>query len=149
MTLNYAKHEEEFYGVFKLVNGEEVLGRAVLTKDEGQGSVETLVFLQDPVAVHIVQKPLDENKMARGIGFAKWQQLSDEDFYILREKDIITVSSMSKDVIFMYETFINGEDGAAAKKAKLNLDPDKHKSIGFIGKVEEYRSKLEDLFKSS
>jgi len=56
---------------------------------------------------------------------------------------------MSKDVIFMYETFINGEDGAAAKKAKLNLDPDKHKSIGFIGKVEEYRSKLEDLFKSS
>ena len=26
---NYAKHEEEFYGVFKLVNGEEILGKAM------------------------------------------------------------------------------------------------------------------------
>ena len=145
MAINYAKHEEEFYGVFKLLNGEEVLGRAVLTVDGN----ESLVFIQDPVAVHIVQKPMNENQMARGIGFAKWQQLSDEDFYIIREKDIITVSSMSKDVIFMYETYINGEKGTEEKKAKMRLDPSKHKSLGYIGKVEEYRSKLEDLFKNN
>ena len=27
--INYAKHDEEFYGIFKLVSGEEVLGKAV------------------------------------------------------------------------------------------------------------------------
>ena len=40
--ISYAKHEEEFYGVFKLVSGEEVLGKAVLTEDSG----ETLCFIQ-------------------------------------------------------------------------------------------------------
>ena len=39
--ISYAKHEEEFYGVLKLVSGEEVLGKAVLT-NEGN---ETLCFI--------------------------------------------------------------------------------------------------------
>ena len=89
MSINYAKHEEEFYGVFKLISGEEVLGRSVLTEDQG----ESLVFIQDPVVVQLIDKPIDDKKMARAIGFTKWQQLSDEDFYIIREKDIVTVSS--------------------------------------------------------
>ena len=33
--INYARHDEEFYGVFKLLHGEEVLGKAVLTEDNG------------------------------------------------------------------------------------------------------------------
>ena len=141
MAINYAKHDEEFYGVFKLLSGEEVLGKAVLTDDNG----ETLVFLQDPVCVHIVEKRIDETKMARGIGFAKWQQLSDEDFYIVREKDIITVSSMSKDIIFMYETYIHGEDGTEEKKIRMKTDLDA--SMGYIGKIDEARALFERLFK--
>ena len=89
MAINYAKHEEEFYGVFKLVSGEEVLGKAVLTEDQG----ESLVFIQEPVCIQFIDKEINEKKLARAIGFSKWQQLSDEDFYIIREKDIITVSS--------------------------------------------------------
>ena len=63
--INYARHDEEFYGIFKLLNGEEVLGKAVLTEDDG----ESLVFIQEPVSVHIITKEIDEGKMARGIGF--------------------------------------------------------------------------------
>ena len=44
-------HEEEFYGVLKLVSGEEVLG-AVLT-NEGN---ETLCFIQNPIAVQMVER---------------------------------------------------------------------------------------------
>ena len=50
--INYARHDEEFYGIFKLVNGEEVLGKAVLTEDNG----ETLVFIQNPVCTQIITK---------------------------------------------------------------------------------------------
>ena len=57
--INYARHDEEFYGIFKLVNGEEVLGKAVATEDNG----ETLVFLQDPVSVHAVTKEIGETKV--------------------------------------------------------------------------------------
>ena len=54
MAINYAKHEEEFYGVFKLVSGEEVLGRAVLTEDQG----ESLVFIQEPVCIPFIDLSL-------------------------------------------------------------------------------------------
>ena len=69
--INYAKHDEEFYGIFKLVSGEEVLGKAVITDDEN----ETLVFIQDPVAVQVITKEIDEQKVARGMGFAPWMQM--------------------------------------------------------------------------
>ena len=38
--INFIKHEEEFYGIFKLVSGDEVLAKAVITKDHQ----ESLVF---------------------------------------------------------------------------------------------------------
>ena len=56
MTINYAKHDEEFHGVFKLVSGEEILAKAVLTtEDYGTDTKESLAFLQDPVLslIHI------------------------------------------------------------------------------------------------
>ena len=147
MAINYAKHEEEFYGVFKLTSGEEILGKAVITQDGD----ESLVFLQQPVSVHVIEKSMsqDGNKMARGIGFAKWQQLSDEDFYIIREKDILTVSSMTKECMFMYETYINGDDGTVKKKSSLEMNLDEHNSLGHRGKIDDSRQKFEDIFKTS
>ena len=76
--ISYAKHEEEFYGVFKLVSGEEVLGKAVLTEDSG----ETLCFIQNPACTVVINNKDDEGRNVRGVGFAKWMQFSDEDFYI-------------------------------------------------------------------
>lgn len=141
--INYAKHDEEFYGIFKLISGEEVLGKAVLTEDND----ETLVFLQNPVALQIIHKDLDDEKVTRGIGFAKWQQLSDDDFFILREKDIITVSSMSKAVILMYEAFVMSEvDNIDEKRSSAQTDP--NRSSGYLGAIDDTRKLLEKIFKN-
>ena len=138
--INYARHDEEFYGVFKLVNGEEVLGKAVLTEDNGQ----TLVFIQDPVCTQIITKETEDGRTVRGMGFAKWMQFSDEDFYILTEKDIITVTSMSKEVSFMYEAFVMGEDDEKKNKTQLDLEPE----MGYLGKIDEARKLFERIYKS-
>ncbi|ADO99650.1 hypothetical protein RW291109_127 [Cyanophage S-RIM12_RW_29_1109] len=138
--INYARHDEEFYGVFKLLNGEEVLGKAVLTEDEG----ETLVFLQDPVCTQVIHKELEEGKMIRGVGFSKWMQFSNEDFFILREKDILTVTSMSKEVSYLYEAFIISEDGEKSSKTKVDLEPE----MGYLGKIDEARKLLEKIYRS-
>ena len=141
--INYAKHDEEFYGIFKLVSGEEVLGKAVITDD----NEETLVFISDPVAVQmIVKESPDENKVVRGMGFAHWQQMSDEDFFILREKDIITVASMKKEIIIMYEAYLLSEQDTdkLKKERELELDP----SIGYLGKIDQARRSLEKIFKN-
>ena len=139
--INYARHDEDFHGVFKLVNGEEVLGRAVLTEDEG----ETLVFIQDPVCTQSIIRENEDGKTVKGIGFAKWMQFSDEEFFILREKDILTVTSMSNEVIILYEAFIGGDDMDEKKKqAKIELEP----SMGYLGKIDEARKLFEKIYKS-
>ena len=141
--ISYAKHEEEFYGVFKLVSGEEVLGKAVLTEDSG----ETLCFIQNPVCTLVVNKETEDGRQVRGVGFAKWMQFSDEDFYIIREKDVLSVSSMSKEITFMYEAFIQQENkGKPPKKDNLKIDP--KPGMGYLGKIDDYRKIFEKLFKT-
>ena len=138
--ISYARHDEEFYGIFKLLNGEEVLGKAVLTEDEGS----TLVFIQDPVSTQIVTKESDDGRTIRGIGFAKWMQFSDEDFFIIREKDILTVTSMSKEVTFLYEAFLLGDN--LDKKDTTKIDPEPE--MGYLGKINEARNLFERIYKS-
>ena len=116
------------------------MGKAVLTEDNG----ETLVFIQNPVATQIVTKETDDGRTVRGVGFAKWMQFSDEDFFILREKDILTVTSMSKEVSFMYEAFIIGDDDEKKNDAKLDLQPE----MGYLGKTEEARRLFEKIYRS-
>ena len=146
MTINYAKHDEEFYGVFKLLNGEEILGKAVLTQ-EGEG--ETLCFLSDPVVISVIEKQISEGKMMRGMGFHKWMQLSDEEFFIIREKDIIAVASMSKEIVLMYETYLANEmdETHEAKQERLKRKKSSIQNAkGYLGKIDEARAKFEKLF---
>ena len=141
--ISYAKHEEEFYGVFKLVSGEEVLGKSVLTEDNG----ETLCFVQNPVSTVVMNNKDNEGRNVRGVGFAKWMQFSDEDFYIIREKDVLTVSSMSKEITFMYEAFVQSENkGKPPKKDNLKIDP--KPNMRYLGKIDDYRKIFEKLYKT-
>jgi hypothetical protein len=145
MTINYAKHDEEFYGVFKLLNGEEILGKAVLTNETN----ETLCFISDPVVIQVIEKQISEGKMMRGMGFHKWMQLSDEEFFIIREKDIIAVASMSKEVVLMYETYLanEGDENNEAKKERVARKKSNIQNAkGYLGKIDEARAKFEKLF---
>ena len=144
MAINYAKHDEEFYGVFKLLNGEEILGKAVLTNETN----ETLCFISDPVVIQVIEKRISEDKMMRGMGFHRWMQLSDEEFFIIREKDIISVASMSKEVVLMYETFLSQDaEGAEQKMQRQQRRKTKiQEATGYLGKVEEARALFEKLY---
>ena len=141
--INYAKHEEEFYGVIKLSNGEELLAKIILTEEEG----ESLAFMQDPVGIQVINKSVDENKMMKAMGFHKWMQLSDEEFFIIREKDIIAVASMSKEVVLMYETFITSNDPLLNNKEVRTKRRTKIDNVrGFLGKVDEARALFEKIY---
>ena len=52
--ISYCKHDEEFFGVFKLITGEEVLAKAVLSTEEN--CTETLAFLQEPVCIQVINQ---------------------------------------------------------------------------------------------
>ena len=140
--INYAKHDEEFHAVFKLLSGDEVLGKTILTEDNG----ETLAFVQDPVCVEIFNKDMkDENKVMRGMAFNKWMQLAEEEFYIIREKDIIAVASMNKDVMIMYNAFITGTEISEERRRQAEIAIKNQQ--GQIGNIEDARKLFEKIYK--
>ena len=97
--------------------------------------------------MQVYTKELDsEHKVVRGMGFTRWMQMSDEDFFILREKDILTVASMSRDVTLMYEAYILGEDIANRKMTQNQADI--KKTAGYLGKINEARALFEKLYDS-
>ena len=138
--INYTKKDEDFHGIFKLVSGEEVLAKAVITEDSG----ECLVFMQDPVVIHTITNPISDTKVMRGMGFTKWMPMSDEEFFIVRDKDIMTMGTMSKPVMLMYEAFILGDDPVAKNRRKTTIED----STGYLGKIEEARLRFEKLYYS-
>ena len=69
---------------------------------------------------------------------------SDEDFFIIREKDILTVTSMSKEVTFLYEAFLLGDN--LDKKDTTKIDPEPE--MGYLGKINEARNLFERIYKS-
>ena len=136
--INYTKKDEDFHGIFKLVSGEEVLAKAVITEQDG----DCLIFLQDPVCVHAITKEISDQKVMRGMGFTKWMPMSDEDFFIVRDRDIITMGTMSKPIILMYEAFILGDDPTKIHRRKTKVD----NSTGYIVKIEDARTMFEKLY---
>ena len=138
--INYARHDEEFYGIFKLTNGEEILSKALLTDDEG----ETILFLTNPVTLEIFTRETDDGKVAKGMGFSHWMQLSDEDLFIVREKDILSLATMSKETIIMYEAYINGE--TPVKPDRNRTWP--QKEMGYLGSIDDARKILEKIYKN-
>lgn len=139
--INHVKHDEEFHGIFKLVSGEEILAKGVLTEDKG----ESLLFISDPVSVQAITKDVGDQKILRGMGFTKWIPMSDEEFFILREKDIVTIATMSKAVVLMYEAYIVGEDVHGAKMKERQIPPSS--SSGYLGNTKDIRDLLEKLYK--
>jgi len=140
--INYIRHDEEFYFIAKLVSGEQVIGKGFAMEEEG----ETFIYVSDPLELNVVVKNLDKDKSIKGVGLNKWMHFSEEDFYIIREKDIITIAALSQELIIMYDLFWKKEnEGDTLDEKKVDLDHE----MGLIGKVDDVRSKLEKIFKAS
>ena len=70
-------------------------------------------------------------------------QLSDEDFFIVREKDIISLATMSRETIIMYEQYINGE--TPVKPDLKRVSP--QKEMGYLGSIDDARKIFEKIYK--
>ena len=54
--LNYVRHDEEFHCTIKLMNGDELVGRVIVTTDEETN--KDVVYIEDPLRV----KPLPKSR---------------------------------------------------------------------------------------
>ena len=74
MSINYIKHEQEFYGVCKLISGETIIGSMIATEEDNEPGV-TLLYVSDPAVAqqHSVEK---DGQMGMAVGFIKWMMWS-------------------------------------------------------------------------
>ena len=141
-SLSYIRPDEEFFGAIKLMNGEEIIGKIVVSDGEGGH----MAFIQDPAKVH-ANDTMSEGKRAVAVGLKKWMVFSAEDFYIIPEDRILTIAPLSTEAIVMYKYFIQSElklRHPTGRSTSQEIDPDL--GMGLIGKVDETRKRLEDLF---
>lgn len=144
--INYIRHDEEFYFIAKLVSGEQIIGKGFAMEDQGR----TQIYVGDPIEIQIISRPIGDGKGIKGVAMNKWVEFSDEDFFIIDEKDIMTIAGLSQEMIYMYELFIKKsstketiEDEIKNKKVEMDSE------MGLKGKIKDIRKKLEQIYNKS
>ncbi len=74
-------------------------------------------------------------------------QMSGEDVFSLREKDIIMVTEMIKEIVLMYEAYILSEDMTSKKMTKNHTDI--KQTAGYLGKINEARALFDRIYKEN
>lgn len=139
--INYIKHEQEFFGLIKLRSGETIMGSMIATEEDFQPG-KTVFYIQDPASPvnHPVEK---EGQPGMAVGLIRWMMFSEEDFYMVNEDDVITCAPMAMEAVLMYKMWLRKEKGGKNSDVEIEIN----KNMGLVGKVSDFRSKLEDFWK--
>ena len=125
---------DEFVATIKLVTGEEILSKVVITNDQQE---ETIV-LDNPLICQEVRSYGANIPM--GYKFEPWIKMSDEDVFIVHMTSIITMSEIKdKNVVKTYAEIV--EKGFDRK------DPELTREMGSRGTVKDCRDMIEKLYK--
>jgi hypothetical protein len=139
--INYIRHEEEFEAVIKLTSGDEIIAECLLSQ-EGEQSV---LYVSNPCSVEVITRVGENGQKVQGVGVSKWMRFSEEEFYIIQEKDILSIAPTSKEASAIYHMFLRSEETDEEDKVDNKVEPDA--AMGYINSVAAERERLERLFK--
>ena len=126
---------EEFYGVIKLITGEEIF--ATISIDENDG--DPIIMVQDPVIMKVLQNPTGHYVKVR-----PWLELPEDNIFLLKYEKIITMTEVTDtQMINFYERYLFNDDVDIELDGRVQLNT----NLGFISTVEDARKKLEELYK--
>ena len=127
-------NNEEFYGVLKLVSGEELFAKVSPCEEE----YRTILILESPVTFETI--PM-KNQAHGAVRIVPWVKMCNETSFVVNMDKVITVTEVKdKEVIKLYERYLNDINGET-KEQDLNRD------LGFLPSIPEARVILEKLYK--
>ena len=122
-----------------MISGEEVLSLISIDNNDG----DSVIILQNPIIMKII-----DNRFGTHIKIKPWIELSDDDFFIIKQDKIITMTeTKDKKLISFYNQYIQDQD---EEETSSSMTPGKVKpseKMGYISSVKEARKKLENIFK--
>ena len=125
---------DEFYGVIKLITGEEIF--ATISVDENNGN--PVVLVNNPVIMKVLT-----HGVGQYVKIKPWLELPDEDMYLIDYSRIITMTEVKdKQMIHFYTRYLNDDQVDIELDGKVNINS----QMGFISTVEDARKNLEKIF---
>lgn len=127
----------EFPGVIKLLNGNEIIG-SVMVCDQEDGFV-----IENPFSIEeeIIETPVGE--MIK-VELRPWAKFSKEDIFFIEKNKTITVYEADDRILKIYDKTLR-KYFLGDNSNKLNLNEE----MGFKTKIQDARTSLEKLFKES
>ena len=133
---------EPFYATIKITTGEEILSEVLPTEEEG----EKFFVLNSPIVIHeSTQVDSEKGVVMSGLIPKKWMLFQNEEMAILYPAHVISMSELDKFGIDFYRKALVAAKMASPIKRKVESD----KNTGFVGKIDNLRTRLEDMFDSS
>ena len=127
-------NNEEFYGVLKLVSGEELFAKVSPCEEE----YRTILILESPVTFETI--PM-KNQAHGAVRIVPWVKMCNETSFVVNMDKVITVTEVKdEEVIKLYERYLNDINGET-KEQDFNRD------LGFLPSIPEARVILEKLYK--
>ena len=128
---------DEFYGVIKLITGEEIF--ATVSIDENDG--DPIIMIQDPVVMKVLQNPTGHYVKVR-----PWLELPEDNIFLLKYEKIITMTEIKdSQMIKFYQRYLNEDDFDVELDGRVKLNS----QLGFVTTVEEARKSLEILYNNN
>ena len=127
--------EDEFYGVIKLITGEEIFGLVSIDENDG----DPVIMLQSPVIMKVFNNPTGQY-----VKIKPWLEIPEEDIFLLKYDKIITMTEVKNEqMIQFYDRYLSDDDFDFEIDGRVNLSD----HMGLLSTVEDARKKLEDIYK--
>lgn len=128
--------EEEFYSTIKLTSGEEIIAKVCYLEEEDS------LILDQPMIVESIKG----NNSQEAFVLKDWIKSSYDTMYIIKMKQVITMSELDKRIESFYLKNIHGDN----LSNDINVKPNQFSSrMGYLGSVNETKKFLEDIFNKS
>ena len=129
-------NNEEFYGVLKLVSGEELFAKVSPCEEENR----TILMLESPVTFETISM---KNLTHGAVRIVPWVKMCNETSFLIDMNKVITITEVKdKEVINLYERYLDDINGNT-KGNNFNRD------MGFLPSIPEARVILEKLYKKN
>ena len=134
--------DDSFHATVKLTTGEEILTEIVECEENG----ERFFLFHNPIVItennHV---DMQKGVVVSGLVPKKWMMYSSEDMQVVYKQHVVSISELDKFGVEFYNKALVA--AKASSPVKRRVETDRHS--GYVGKIEAFRSRLEDMFKDS